>query len=516
MRNAAIVSAIALAIAIGAGPTLPAGLSVSVGPAEVSVGDDGANANASAGDTSSSVGAGDDGVSASIGSTAPGGPDASGTAEVPPVGTGPLPVEAPDNIVPDAQVLPAQETAVLTEEPETERSQSSFDSALTHGGETRVLAFERQEDRLAALLALVSDCSRYGGLDEMIDDRRITIIRLSDVLEPSFAARLAVALIFDSGGRNEALSTARRNAGLQAVLDRESIEVDQVLALEVGANGLTEVFVFDDAETGALIPTLASWLRVLLPVRDCPVEDPIITASIGPKEIIEPLAVESQPMPPPLASKADDALAAPPAEVEPADPLAGIEADTLAAAELGQLLDRIAVVDAQLLSLDANARLGVVFEVASVPAPATWGAGIVSSTHALTEAIARSEGVSPTLSDDGEDIITSSIAPDMRTEAIEEQANDQRLLEACADFIGSLAEDLDSLMAGLAASGDMYLVPIEGCRPQSNQGAVSAMRALLAANSRVQSELAASGYEPSDLVGASIDEAGRLAIFVVN
>ncbi len=246
--------------------------------------------------------------------------------------------------------------------------------------------------------------------------------------------------------------------------------------------------------------------------------DPITTASVEPREIFEPVTAEPQALPPPLPVEEPEEIPLEPSQVTdaPADTLPiGVEDQTASAAELGALLDRMAVVDALLLGLDAEVRPGIV--VADLQPGRTQGTGLVLSTHALAEALARIDGVTPELPvGHGRDILTASIPPDTRAEAIEEAA-DQRLVDACNDFIDSLVEELDGLMAGLAASDDMYLVPIEGCVPSPDIGdAATTMRSLLAADPRVRTRLAASGYRPQDLVGASIDDAGRLSIFVVN
>jgi hypothetical protein len=556
MRAAVLlVSALAVATAIGAGST--AGLDVSVGPVGVSAGDGSVSAGASVGDTGASVDVGDDGVSVGvgIGDSSPDDPDEPDTPDEPdpdpdqpPSPDDPLPelpgdggglpdandIPIEENALeaPDAQALPADETAVLTEQAETRRSRPSVESTLTHDGRTRVLAFAQQEDRLAALLALVTDCSLYTGVNELIDDRRITLVDLGDVLEQRFAVRLWSTLLFDPAGRYEALRTVYRNAELEAVLERDAITPDQVVALQVGASGMTEVFVLDDGDDPLARRYAVPWLRVFpwhlgspwrrasILAQDCPVEDPITTASVRPREIFEPVTAEPQALPPPLPMEPEQA------PVEPSQPTdafaqpdtlpAGVEDLTASAAELGVLLDSMAVVDALLLGLDVEDRPGIV--VADLQAGRTQGTGLVLSTHALAEALARIDGVTPELPvDDGRDILTASIPPDTRAQAIEEIAADQRLVDACNDFIDSLVEELDGLMAGLAASDDMYLVPIEGCVPSPDNGeAVSTMRSLLAADPRVRTRLAAGGYRPRDLVGASIDDTGRLSIFVVN
>ncbi len=554
MRAAVLlVSAVAVATAIGAGSTFPAGLDVSVGPVGVSAGDGGVGATVGDADASASVG--DDGVSVSVGvgDTSPEEPDTpdepnpdpqqppapddppdqmpddGGGLELP--GTNDIPIEEDVVEAPDAQAPPAQETAVLTEEAQTVRARSSVDTSLTHDGRMRVLAFAQQEDRFEALLALVTDCSLYTGVDELINDRRITLVDLGDVLEQRFAVRLWSTLLFDPAGRNEALRTVYGNAELQAVLEREAITPDQVVALQVGASGMTEVFVLDDGSDPLIRRYAVPWLRVFpwhlgspwrrasLLAQDCPIEDPTTTASVRPRETFEPVTAEPQPLPPPLAIGPEETPVEPSQPIgalaEPTPP-AGVEDLTASAAELGALLDRMAIVDALLLGLDAGFRPGLV--VADLQPADAQGTGLVLSTHALAEALARIDGVTPELPvDDGRDILTASIPPDFRAQAIEEIATDQRLVDACNDFIGSLVEELDGLMAGLAAADGMYLVPIEGCVPSAGNGdAVSTMRALLAADPRVRTRLAAGGYRPRDLVGASIDDAGRLSIFVVN
>jgi hypothetical protein len=188
---------------------------------------------------------------------------------------------------------------------------------------------------------------------------------------------------------------------------------------------------------------------------------------------------------------------------------------TLAAAELGTLLDRVAGVDALLLRYDPRIVPGVV-DVAEAQAGGAGAGSLVLWTHALAEATARTGGVAPE-PDHERDILTASVGPDQPAQAGDEPGRDARLAAACAEFIDSLLEDLDGLTARLAASEHMYLVPIQGCVPEPEHGeAVTTMRSLLIEDARVRTKLAAGGYDPADLVGASVDDAGRLSIFVIH
>jgi hypothetical protein len=516
------------------------------------------------------------------------------------------------------------------------RRQASIDPALTRDGGTRVLALGKEEDRFRALVSLVTDCSAYDGLDEFIDDRRIALVPLGDVLDGRFAAWLYAMLLVNPAGRAEAVRTASEDAVLGAVLEREGIGLDRVLAWQVAASGLTEVFVLEDGDASTRAAAVAPWIRAFAPwlrpvlwPAHCPPVDPVLTASIGPAEGLEPPVAEPQPMPLPLTVESepplrvvvpaatktkDDAtqaatpasgaapdplvetsevdesvpamapaaendprpareaaagkdLEAPPQELprpltgngaeEPLDvasvppaaaeeqmvvPLTaaprglserlrgksqastsqedaparpGVPDMTRAAADLGQLLDQVASVDAQLLRLDASIAPGVV-DVAAAATAGSAADGLVLSTHALAEATTRAEAMAPG-PDDGRDILTASVGPQETAESTDAAAREERLAAACAEFIGSLVKDLEGLTARLGASEDMYLVPIQGCVPEPAHGAaVSRMRSLLIEDARVRTKLAASGYAPADLVGGSIDDAGRLSIFVLH
>jgi hypothetical protein len=359
----------AVAAAVGSGSTSPAALDVSIGAGPVSV----------------SVGVGD---SSSPAPQQPSEPEPSpeppqeepddqpdtSTSDVDGAGdAGQIPVRrtAPGggNAVQRSggQARTGQQTAVLNAQDVAEPSStgSRFDSLRTHDGDMRLLAIRDDDERLEALLALVNDCP-VGEIDlaALVDDRRITIIDLRDIFEEPGLARLQAVLRAGAPGRKQTIRAVQGDDELQAVLAREGIAANEVVALQVGESGMTEVFVLPDSDSmpaGGVIPPMPPPLQSA--VEDCPVNVEVATLEPQPKEkrsVSAPVTTGSIRAPAMTERIGAPVTAEPPAMSETGDgeldkivarlnDFDDVEASTEAAVEVGILLDRVAWIDSSLL-----------------------------------------------------------------------------------------------------------------------------------------------------------------------
>lgn len=117
--------------------------------------------------------------------------------------------------------------------------------------------------RLEALIELVDSCSLADlDLEKAVDDRRVIVIETDRVFGTASLERLETALRADGRGRSEAVIAVRAHRGLADILSRAGHHPEQVVALQVGRNGATEIFVHDRAAERALtanyFPVLAT------------------------------------------------------------------------------------------------------------------------------------------------------------------------------------------------------------------------------------------------------------------
>jgi hypothetical protein len=118
------------------------------------------------------------------------------------------------------------------------------DRTETVTGVTRLLALGSPTARAEALLERIADPGLAEiDLDASIDDRRIALVRVDEVLSEDALAEIEVAIGDNPEGRADLLAVLEDSAVLSSVLNREGVALEDVLAVEIGADGLTEVLV---------------------------------------------------------------------------------------------------------------------------------------------------------------------------------------------------------------------------------------------------------------------------------
>ncbi|WP_172125595.1 MULTISPECIES: hypothetical protein [unclassified Devosia] len=121
---------------------------------------------------------------------------------------------------------------------------ATIDPTQTVNGGTRLLALGSPTARTEALIELIADPGLAEiDLDASIDDRRIALVRVDEVLSEAALAEIEIAIGDNPEGRADLLAVLEDSAVLSSVLEREGVALEDVLAIEVGADGLTEVLV---------------------------------------------------------------------------------------------------------------------------------------------------------------------------------------------------------------------------------------------------------------------------------
>nr|WP_295885775.1 hypothetical protein [uncultured Devosia sp.] len=120
-------------------------------------------------------------------------------------------------------------------------------------GDIRIAALE-QGARKPALLDRIDHPNLAGiDLDAAIDDRQVAILAAVDLLGPDNLADIRAAIGLGGDGRTELLDAIAASAELNAILDKQGIDPNDVLAVQVAENGATEVIVLDGLVEVALL-----------------------------------------------------------------------------------------------------------------------------------------------------------------------------------------------------------------------------------------------------------------------
>jgi hypothetical protein len=120
-------------------------------------------------------------------------------------------------------------------------------------GDVRIGALGH-EARKDALLGLIHNPHLAGlDLDAAIDDRRVAIVAVVDLLGRDSLADIRAAIDLGGHGRTELLDALSASVELGAILGSHGIDPADVLAVQVAENGATEVIVLDGAVDVALL-----------------------------------------------------------------------------------------------------------------------------------------------------------------------------------------------------------------------------------------------------------------------
>jgi hypothetical protein len=109
-------------------------------------------------------------------------------------------------------------------------------------------------DRKGALLDLIDNPHLADlDLDAAIDDRRVAIVAVLDLLGHDSLADIRAAIDLGGHGRGELLDALTDSVELGSILDKHGIDPADVLAVQIAENGATEVIVLDGLVDVALL-----------------------------------------------------------------------------------------------------------------------------------------------------------------------------------------------------------------------------------------------------------------------
>jgi hypothetical protein len=112
-------------------------------------------------------------------------------------------------------------------------------------GDIRIGALD-EDTRKGALLDLIDNPHLADlDLDAVIDDRRVAIVAVLDLLGHDSLADVRAAIDLGGQGRGELLDALTDSVELGSILDRHGIDPADVLAVQIAENGATEVIVLD-------------------------------------------------------------------------------------------------------------------------------------------------------------------------------------------------------------------------------------------------------------------------------
>lgn len=121
-------------------------------------------------------------------------------------------------------------------------------------GDIRLGAIGSDSARGEALLGLITTPNLADiDLDAAIDDRRVAITAVADLLGADQLAVIHAAIGTGGAGRGELLSSLSASRELGSILGRQGIDLEDVLAIQIAENGAAEIFVLGDTVTVALL-----------------------------------------------------------------------------------------------------------------------------------------------------------------------------------------------------------------------------------------------------------------------
>ena len=90
-------------------------------------------------------------------------------------------------------------------------------------------------------------------LDAAIDDRRVSIVSVADLLGEDDLIDIRAAVDLGGEGRTQLLDALGNSLELGSILDRQGIALEDVLAVQVAENGATEILILGDTVEVALL-----------------------------------------------------------------------------------------------------------------------------------------------------------------------------------------------------------------------------------------------------------------------
>lgn len=117
-------------------------------------------------------------------------------------------------------------------------------------GGTRVgIAALDEAARVEALIGRIGDPQLADvDLDAVVDDQRVSIVALADLLNGESLAEVEAAIDLNSDGRAELLDAVGASEVLTSILGREGIAIEDVLSVSVNDDGATEIVVLGGGE----------------------------------------------------------------------------------------------------------------------------------------------------------------------------------------------------------------------------------------------------------------------------
>ncbi|WP_108462299.1 hypothetical protein [Devosia naphthalenivorans] len=120
-------------------------------------------------------------------------------------------------------------------------------------GDIRIGSIGDDDARADALLGLIASPKLADiDLDATIDDTRVSIVVVAELLGAEAMANIEAAIQSSGDGRSELIDALSNSVELASILGKEGIDLSDVLAVQIVENGATEVIVLDRTVTVAL------------------------------------------------------------------------------------------------------------------------------------------------------------------------------------------------------------------------------------------------------------------------
>jgi hypothetical protein len=383
-------------------------------------------------------------------------------------------------------------------------------------GDVRIGSLGEDDERADALLALIDNPNLADiDLDAVIDDRLVSIIAAVDLLGPERLADITAAIEIGGDGRAELLAALSASVELGSILDKEGIAVEDVLAVQIGDNGATDIIVLRDVARIALLGDNGN-LADLTAAELANVDVDLLSR----EELAE---IDVDLLPGDLPANANlrllgrgGELADPSGDVAEADLSLLPDTATTARASVRMLGDDDGASFAD-LSVAELADVSIALVTAEDGDSADGGDGGTVAGGGTNTGGSGGNGRSAAEETDSADtnvaVVDDSVQPVGTLPAVQAGAGVAIAMLDCGTGVLALATGVDATPQAIAAADSLELVRIDGCERTLVDAEADFIRSAIAINPAISSVLDDASIPLDQVIGATI-QGGTLTLFI--
>lgn len=142
------------------------------------------------------------------------------------------------------------EANLLEEEAVDANATIGIGSGTAVDGTIRLLSLSEQDAQVDLMVDLIGDTSLAEiDLDAVVDDQQVRVVDLDEIFEADAVAEIEAAIVANATAQENLREAVAASAELTAILENEALAPEAVVALQVAADGATDIFVDEDNGT---------------------------------------------------------------------------------------------------------------------------------------------------------------------------------------------------------------------------------------------------------------------------